>query len=88
MCVYICAGVSMQVGACQSNVPVSGPPNRSAAAQRCLLRHRGAPAGLHGRPQTDRHPIYASTERAVSSPPALPSLQTFIFDIMFSVCEE
>ena len=69
MCVYIWAGVSVQVGACQSDVPVPSPPDRSAAAQRCLLRHRGTPAGLHGHPQTDHHTIYTSTERAVSAPP-------------------
>lgn len=68
---YICAGVSMQVGTCQSNLPVSSPPNRSASAQCCLLRHRGTPAGLHGCPQTDHHPIYSSTERGVSIPPDL-----------------
>lgn len=67
MCVCICAGVCLQVGTCQSNVPVSSPPNRSASTQCGLLCHRGTPSGLHGRPQTDYHPIYASTERAVST---------------------
>lgn len=61
----------MQVGARQSNVPVSNPSDRSAAAQRCLLRHRGTSAALRGYPQTDRHPVYTSTERAVSTPPVL-----------------
>lgn len=64
---YVC--VCVQVGACQSDVPVSGPPDRSAAAKRCLLRHCGTPAGLHGRPQTGYHPVYTSTERAVSTSP-------------------
>ncbi len=71
VCVCVCAGVFTQVGACQSNIPVSSSPDRSAAAQCCLLRHRGSPAGLHGRPQTNRHPIYESTERGVSTPLAL-----------------
>lgn len=67
--VCACVCVSMQVGSCQSDIPISSPPDRPAAAQCRLLRHRGTPAGLLGRPQTGHHPIYSATERAVSTFP-------------------
>lgn len=66
--IYVCSLVSLQVGTFQSNLSVSNPPNRSAFTQRCLLCDYWAPAGLHGHPQTDRHPVYKSTERRVSLP--------------------
>lgn len=65
---YVCSLVSLQIGTFQSNISVSNPPNRSASTQRYLLCHRWTPAGLHGHPQIDRHPIYKSTERRVSLP--------------------
>lgn len=67
--VHVCAGVSTQVGPCQSNLPVPSAPYGSAAAQCRLLRHCGTLAGLHGHPQTDHHPVFTSTERAVRTIP-------------------
>lgn len=66
--IYVRSLVSLQVGTFQSNLSVSNPPNRSAFTQRYLLCDCWTPAGLHGHPQTDRHPIYKSTERRVSLP--------------------
>ncbi|XP_033181119.1 dnaJ homolog subfamily C member 11 isoform X2 [Mastacembelus armatus] len=57
-------GVTLKINTGQSNVPISSPPDRSAAAQCCLLCHSWTAASLHGRPQTDHHTIYTSTERA------------------------
>lgn len=65
----VCMCVYMQVGSCQSDLPISSPPDRPAAAQCCLLCHRGTPAGLLGYTQTGDHPIYTTTERAVSASP-------------------
>lgn len=64
----LCVRLLFQVGARQSDVPVSHPPDGPASAQRRLLRHCGPLAGLHGRPQADHRPVHTSAERRVSAP--------------------
>lgn len=58
---------ALQVGAGQSDVPVSHTPDGPAAAQRRLLRHGGATADLLGRPQVDHHSVHQSAEGRVSA---------------------
>lgn len=65
----LCArGCALQVGACQSDVPVPHTPDGPAAAQCRLLRHGGTAADLLGRPQAGHCPIHQSTEGRVSAP--------------------
>lgn len=56
-----------QVGACQSDLPVSHTPDGPAAAQCRLLRHGGAAARLLGRPQARHRPIHQGAEGGVSA---------------------
>lgn len=60
-------GCASQVGARQSDVPVSHTPYGPAAAQCRLLRHGGTAADLLGRPQADHRPIHQSAEGRVSA---------------------